>query len=518
MIDTDFDKAVNYHRSVAVEFTSTSVRILQFEWRRRQIQVQAFSEVPLAAGLIKDDVIIDTDKVSDALVEALENSKPGKISSPYAACVIPQNEVFLTTIELPNLDKEDLRNIISNRIPSLLPMSLDEVYWDWHRIGINNDKVLIQIAAAPRKLIDSYLQTIQKAKLIPLLFEPSSTAVGWIIKDIGNNNFPDTAVLIEARPNYFVVSMLANWSIVFCSVLDWGTAEENFQDRLTKLQKKVGETIEYTGTQDKQNYNLFLYGIPKTVNNIAVGFEKLTKGMISRITYNTGKPDILQEITKSSVDDYIALLGEALRGLPRYEVDSTLNLIPESAKSLFSRTELIHTIRNYLKIVAVNLVMVIILIGAAIYKLQMEQEGYQRQYNAILNLTESKQLREIEASINKLNYNSTRLQSLNGVIYDWEKVLNMFAQTMPADVEISNVNFNKDLAGTTTRSTPSWGVVINGTANSRESVLLFHRNLENYKLMTNVKLPLEGLSNLQNVIFTIEAELPFQNLKNVPQK
>lgn len=508
MLDLEFDKATNIRRTFALEFTESTIRLLQFEERSSKGWVRAFSEVEVPAGTIENFQIMNPQAAGDALVKALAESEPGHVATSYTICLIPQQLVFLTTIDVAVMPKKELAELMKRKIQDVIPMAEAEVYWDWHRLETINNNYRIQLVAAPRALIDSYMATLAHAKIVPLLFEPSAIAAGRVVMYTEPARGDSRDVLIEVTDKNYILSLLLNGHAVFSTEVPLQSDMHEYN--LKQLVVKITEINNYFGGKADENLEVWMYGEPEEVTRLHMELPKLVSYKVSTIGYTRNKVQIMEFLTKKKINDYVSLIGAAIKGLAKGNQEmSSLNLVPQKAKEAYSKKELLYMLRKYLSFLAIDVVALVILMLVVSNIFYERVNSIKERYDAIINFSNSEKITTIENSINKLNSSVTEVRSLTSNLYDWQKLFDHFNSLTPAAVTIHTLTMQPNTDGLTV-----WDIGITGTATDRSSVINFLDNLENSKFFIEVKLPLESLENGQNVNFTIEAKLPFKNLQD----
>lgn len=517
ILDIDFDKAASDRKNVAIEFTENSLRILQLEQSSGKLKVKSFAEVEINPEFIKDGIIQKPVAVGSKLVEALAKVKPNKIDTPYAICLIPQEYTFITTIQLPAIQKEELRELVLRKVEDVIPMNLEDVYWDWHRLGTQKRKTSLQIAAVPKQLINSYMDTLKTARLTPLLFEPTSAAA-FRTQEKGQkenkNATKSPTVLLEVNSRHGVLSVVHKNGIVFSTELPM--EETQPMDMVGAFDKKLQEISQYIQTQLKiennESLNIAVYGGHQETDELITKLSQNPSYKISKVTYQNQLSEITEVIPSNKLGNYVPLIGAGIRGLSKYTEGSSINLIPQIAKEMFQRKELIHIIRNYLTFIAVDVALIVLMLLLVSFQITGRLNELQNRYESIINISESKRIKEIEVSIAELNQSSAELLALIGENYDWTQVLDVLNNTTPKEITLVNVSAIPAVDNNTS-ITSKWTISISGLSNNRESIIKFMESLRADSILQNVKLPVESLEDEENISFVIEAELPFESIK-----
>lgn len=518
IVDIEFDKAASVREAISVEFTEQSVRIMQLEGKDPKISLRAFAEVPLNPGDVKNGIIQNPTVVGNKLMEALRTAAPKRATTQYAICLIPQRYTFLTVLDLPGVDKEELREILDRRVSEIIPMDELDVYWDWHRIQNVGNKTRVQLAAVPRELIDSYMQTLEGAKLIPLLFEPSSTAASRVAYPFDSaqlqNKVTEPIILLEMQQDYGVISLMQQGGIVFST--DISLKSESMAEKVIVLEQKISEISKYAQTHlnvkpATEIIKTLVFGLKAQIDKILPLIKERTEQPIGLISPRYESSQVVEFFKTHSATSYHALVGAATRGLKDYGDQATLNLIPKKAKEAFRKKEMYNVLRDYLMFVAINTVFLVFMLLLVAMQIRARVDDLQNQYQSILAITNSPIVNEVEQSVDLLNARTSELNGLVEGIYDWSILLDMVNTTTPGSITLTSVVATPLLdsgSGVINR----WEVRIAGESGDRQNVIQYLNNLRGSELLQKVKLPIESLQSQTGSNFVLEAELPFENL------
>lgn len=519
VLDIEFDKAANVHKVISLEFTASTVRLMQFEYAGSGFRARAFAEIDMPQEAVNaEGEITDPVAIGRLIQSGLAKTQPKLVDTPYVACVLPQNLLFFITLKLPKMEKEELKGVVSNKVGSVLPMPESEVYWDWHRIESEDEEERIQLVAMSRKVVDSYMKALAVAGLVPLLFEPSALAASRVLADTLQNS-TQSAVMVELKQNDYILSLLHKGEIIFSSEITLDGEKESNSTKTRLLANKIREMSKFSllPTPIKEaDLHVVFYGDVDEVNELVSELKLQLKAKISRFSYKSDSFQLLEFITHKRVDSYIPLIGTAIRGLPNFEGGETLNLVPLSAQQAFSRKELTRMLKRYLLFLVVDLGLLALLFILVSQQMQQRVNNLAGQYEAILTVADSEKVRETEQVIHKLNTTTTNVLAMSQDIYDWQQLLALVSNSTSSEITLTSLDVTQVLERG--NSGDYWDVVIAGEGETREAVLEMLEELRNSTLLEDVKLPLQSLASENNLVFAIEAKLPFKNLLTTDDK
>jgi len=157
-----------------------SLKIVQFKKIGKNFILSSYLKEEIPAGLIHRGEVQDEEKLVRVIQESLPKVKGEPLLSNQVVCNLPEEKVFLRIIQLPQMKKEEINEAVKWEAEAHIPLSLSEAYLGWQIIKpiFNHlDHVDILVAAAPRRLVESYLSFLKKSGLQPAALEPESAAV-----------------------------------------------------------------------------------------------------------------------------------------------------------------------------------------------------------------------------------------------------------------------------------------------------------------------------------------------------
>jgi type IV pilus assembly protein PilM len=100
----------------------------------------------------------------------------GSFYGNEAVICLPETKTYLKLIEVEK-GPNDASNIIGAEIEKNIPVTLDEIYFDWQRVKENEEFDYFLIGAAPRDIVDEYFETAGKTGLSILASEIEAAAI-----------------------------------------------------------------------------------------------------------------------------------------------------------------------------------------------------------------------------------------------------------------------------------------------------------------------------------------------------
>jgi len=174
-------KIINlFPSSFGLDLSDLSIKAVWLEREGNRDVIRSYGSVPLPSGAIIDGEIIDATIVEEAIKTLLKKSGPAKISTKKVICSLPETKAFLRIITLPRMKEDEVKEAIKWEIEANIPLTLDQVYYDWQILDLNltkeKDKMSVLVIAVSRANVDQFQEVLEGAGLEPVGLETESIA------------------------------------------------------------------------------------------------------------------------------------------------------------------------------------------------------------------------------------------------------------------------------------------------------------------------------------------------------
>ncbi len=263
--------------SFGLDINDLSLKIVKIKKSRRSWDLTSYNEVNIEPGIIKEGIIKNEETLTEIIKNSLNTVKGKKIKTKYVVASLPEEKSFFQIIQLPKMEKEELRSAVIFEAENYIPMPIEEVYLDFQVIEpvvnhLNHLDVLV--GAMPKTIVDSYVSCLKKAGLIPWALEIESQAIARAL--VKNETSVAPLVLIDFGENNTQLIIFAGHSIRFtCSIpissqrLTLAIAES------LKIDPNEAEKIKikYSLSDEKEKNKIF-QAITPILNELVMQIEK----------------------------------------------------------------------------------------------------------------------------------------------------------------------------------------------------------------------------------------------------
>jgi hypothetical protein len=136
--------------------------------------LEKYIEKPLPRGLVTYGIINDTDQLADIL-----KSLKKELNIKYARVSLPEEKAYIFKTTIPLVSKKEVRSTIEFKLEENVPLPTNEIIFDY--IVTNpfsyTDSLEVVVSALPIKIVDLYVESLQKAGIPILSLEAKAQAI-----------------------------------------------------------------------------------------------------------------------------------------------------------------------------------------------------------------------------------------------------------------------------------------------------------------------------------------------------
>lgn len=170
-------------------------------------------------GVINSEERQDQKKLGEALKLLYANAK---IKNPNVVMALPEFSVFTRFLEFPGVKKEELKQAVYYEAKQYIPVPIDEVQMSYVIIGFNEERNApkVLLVAAPKKIIEIYMNVANFANLDLIAIETESVAMG---RAMFRSSQKKDAVMLDFGANSTDMSIMTNGALVFSQSISIGS-------------------------------------------------------------------------------------------------------------------------------------------------------------------------------------------------------------------------------------------------------------------------------------------------------
>lgn len=162
--------------SFGLDLSDLSLKAIQIERTGRRRRVKGYSYARVPSGWLNDGEISETSELASLIRESIGKACYGRISTRNVVCSLPESKVFLRKIAIPKMENEEKGEAVRWEIEANIPLSVDQVYYDWQEVSEEGGKTGILTVAIAKEYVDRLVETLEMAGLNLRALEVESIA------------------------------------------------------------------------------------------------------------------------------------------------------------------------------------------------------------------------------------------------------------------------------------------------------------------------------------------------------
>lgn len=161
----------------------SSLKIMQIDQTAKKSKVVGYGTTTFDSSAIDNNgVIVDPEKIIKVAYELMTKKLVGNVTTRRVAVSIPNANSFSRVLTLPKMDDKDLRDAVIAEVDQSIPLSNDDLYFDYSVARILDDgNREVQIVATPRSIVDSYMSVFDALGLEIALVESNISAMTRVV-------------------------------------------------------------------------------------------------------------------------------------------------------------------------------------------------------------------------------------------------------------------------------------------------------------------------------------------------
>jgi len=150
---------------MGVDISATAIKLVELSKKKSGYVLKAFANIPLPRDAIVENTVIDSIAVSQALLDAIEESGT---TTKNVSIAVSGNALIIKVIQVPTTTEFDLEAQISFEADQHVPFDIEDVYSDFQILGANEDDpemMDVVLVACKREIVDDYQLVLSEAGL-----------------------------------------------------------------------------------------------------------------------------------------------------------------------------------------------------------------------------------------------------------------------------------------------------------------------------------------------------------------
>ena len=172
-----------------------SLKIVQLDTRSsKNIKLVGYGSIYFDPAAILEGEITNLETVAAAAFELFEKGITGAVTTRTIAASLPVSHSFSRVISLPIMNEKDILDAVKLEAEQYIPVSIEDLYIDYQLINTTAGGQDFLIAAAPKKVVDSYITLFKIIGLEPVVMEPSTLSVTRMVRRAESSEVPTLVI------------------------------------------------------------------------------------------------------------------------------------------------------------------------------------------------------------------------------------------------------------------------------------------------------------------------------------
>jgi type IV pilus assembly protein PilM len=164
----------------------------------KKMLVSGYGSMDLDPIKMEDSIDKKDDYFQNSLSELLSKNLLGSLPSDHVVMSVPTSRTFTRTFNLPADAEHHLKQAIELEIDQYIPLPAETLYIDYEIVDRTKESITVCLSAAPRTLIDRYIEVVEATGLRVISVEPGINAVARLLERTEEGHLP--TVIVDIGP------------------------------------------------------------------------------------------------------------------------------------------------------------------------------------------------------------------------------------------------------------------------------------------------------------------------------
>ncbi|MFO7996979.1 MAG: pilus assembly protein PilM [Dehalococcoidia bacterium] len=209
----------------------TGINLLVMKGR----QVEKWANWPLEPGLVSQGLILDEERVAEAVRQLFKQEKVGM---DKVITALSGHDSLYRIITLPDVPDAVLPEAVRREAKRTIPTPLEEVYYSYQNITSMTGERRIFLATFPRNAVDALVGTLRRAGIRPYIMDLAPLALCRI---------PDVprAIIVNSRLDHLEVMVISDRLPQVIRRLSVPGEAESLEDKLPLIVEEFNRTVTF---------------------------------------------------------------------------------------------------------------------------------------------------------------------------------------------------------------------------------------------------------------------------------
>ncbi len=161
----------------ALDMGSSAIRVVQLRGSGTNRTLVKYGAAPINVQLALSDAQVDRAAIGSVIRQLLTESD---ITTKNVVVGLPANKTFVTVVDLPKMNPQELASTIKYQADQYIPMAVDDAKIDWSVLGdspVEAGKTEVLLASVSNQFSEKRMELLESIGLNVIGLEPESLAL-----------------------------------------------------------------------------------------------------------------------------------------------------------------------------------------------------------------------------------------------------------------------------------------------------------------------------------------------------
>lgn len=195
---------------IGLDISQTGIKVMSVD--PKKWLVQGYGSLDLDPAKVQASLENPEDAyLAESITSLLKENIIGNLGSDHVIVGLPTGKTFSRTFTLPASEESHISNAVEVEVDQYIPIPLGSLYVDHQVIERTKDQLTVVMSAVPSNLVDSCIQAVRTAGLIPVIAEPSINAVARVLEATEEGHL--STLIVDIGPASTDIAVLDNGAI-----------------------------------------------------------------------------------------------------------------------------------------------------------------------------------------------------------------------------------------------------------------------------------------------------------------
>lgn len=165
--------------SIGLDISQRQLKACLLQQDGKQTKLLNLLNFKIPKKYIINYTIQEKEKTAELIHSLIKKLTAGHPKTNLINLSLPEQKTFIKNLEIKISQSNEIKKpqkIILKHLQKHIPLPSEEITFDWQITKKTKNKLKIMVAAAPKKIVKNYLETIELTKLIPQNLELEAVA------------------------------------------------------------------------------------------------------------------------------------------------------------------------------------------------------------------------------------------------------------------------------------------------------------------------------------------------------